>query len=68
MLCPIHFTLSDTNDAWLLSVEPDLLAQMAANEFFCPPALELVVLAIAESVNQDGQPMVKYWSTKLYSG
>ena len=68
MLCPIHFNLSDAKDAWLLSVEPDLLAQWRPTSFFCPPALELVVLAIAESVNQDGQPMVKYWSTKLYSG
>ena len=33
--CPIHFTLSDTKDAWLLSVEPDLLAAV------------LVALAIA---------------------
>ena len=46
MHCPIHFTLSDTKDAWLLSVEPDLLApwQPTSPVFYIPTA-ELVAAA-----------------------
>ena len=56
MHCPIHFTLSDTKDAWLLSVEPDLLAPWwPTSPVFYIPAAELVALAIAGCL-QDGQP------------
>ena len=54
MHCPIHFTLSDTKDACLLSVEPDLLApwRPTSRGFFIPTA-ELVTIA---GCLQDGQP------------
>ena len=54
--CPIHFTLSDTKDAWLLLVEPDLLAPwQPTSSVFNIPAAELVALATAGCL-QDGQP------------
>ena len=54
MHCLIHFTLSDTKDAWLLSAEPDLLAPWRpANPVFYVPTEELVAIA---GCLQDGQP------------
>ena len=54
MHCLIHFTLSDTKDAWLLSAEPDLLAPWRpANPVFYVPTAELVAIA---GCLQDGQP------------
>ena len=54
MYCPIHFTLSDTKDAWLLSVEPDLLAPWRpTSPVFYIPTAELVVIA---GCLQDDQP------------
>ena len=56
MHCLIHFTLSDTKDAGLLSVEPDLLAPWwPTSPVFYIPTAELVALAIAGCL-QDGQP------------
>ena len=49
--CPIHFNSSDTKDAWLLSVEPDLLApwRPTSSSFFYIPTAELVALATGMS-------------------
>ena len=56
MHCPIHFTLSVTKDAWLLSVEPDLPAPWRPTiPVFHIPAAELVAIAMAGCL-QDDQP------------
>lgn len=42
---------------------------VAADESsFCPPAAELVVLAIAESINQDGQVLVHQVVLSMMAG
>ena len=57
MHCPIHFTLSDAKDAWLLSVELDLLAPWRpTSPVSYVPAAGLVALAIAGCLQ--GGPMV----------